>query len=238
MKKQLKQAVVVKEKNFTASKEKPNVKKLGMVPKTITKEKVAKTAGIAGAAKTPAIFTGKHTTFTSIAKTIAAVAEPVKKTCLTSPKEQPVNLLKKNLLGKTGKEEMLQKLKLSKADKKFFYGLLMAVRAAFDEQIKFHSEEILSSHKDSAGERAGMATHMADLGTDNFRHDFELGLMSKEVDVLEMVDEALQRLENSEYGICLDCGAIIPRERLEVTPYAQYCTKCKSKHEEVDEFRR
>ena len=80
-----------------------------------------------------------------------------------------------------------------------------------------------------------MATHMADLGTDNYRHDFELGLLSDEADVLEMIDEALQRLEDSEYGICLDCGEVIPRKRLEAKPYAKYCTKCKSKREAMDD---
>ena len=49
------------------------------------------------------------------------------------------------------------------------------------------------------------------------------------------IDEALQRLEDSEYGICLDCGEPIPRKRLEAKPYAKYCTKCKSKREEMDE---
>ncbi len=144
----------------------------------------------------------------------------------------------KKAVSKKQKEEPVRKLKLSKAEKNYYYDLLMLARAAFGEQVKFHSDEVLSSRKDSAGERAGMATHMADLGTDNFRHDFELGLMSEEVDVLEMVDEALQRLEDSEYGICLDCGAVIPRERLEAKPYARFCTKCKSKREEMDINRR
>ena len=55
--------------------------------------------------------------------------------------------------------------------------------------------------------------------------------------VLEMIDEALQRIEDSEYGVCLDCGAIIPKERLEAKPYARYCTKCKSKREEMEDSR-
>ena len=149
-------------------------------------------------------------------RSVAAVTVPVKKT------------VKK-------REESLKKLRLSKADKKFFYDLLIHTRASFGQQVQFHSEDALSSRRDSAGERAGMATHMADLGTDNYRHDFELGLMSEEVDVLEMIDEALQRLEDSEYGICLDCGEQIPRKRLEAKPYAKYCVKCKSRREQMDD---
>jgi DnaK suppressor protein len=147
----------------------------------------------------------------------------------TAPKAEPV----KKAVRK--REESLKKLRLSKADKKFFYDLLIHTRASFGQQIQFHSEDALSSRRDSAGERAGMATHMADLGTDNYRHDFELGLMSEEVDVLEMIDEALQRLEDSEYGICLDCGEQIPRKRLEAKPYAKYCVKCKSRREQMDD---
>ena len=132
-------------------------------------------------------------------------------------------------------EHPVRKLKLTKAEKKYYRELLMHARASFGEQIQVHVDEALSSRKDSAGERAGMATHMADLGSDNFRHDFELGLLTDEVDVLEMIDEALQRIDDSEYGICLDCGAIIPKERLEAKPYARYCTKCKSKREELED---
>lgn len=132
------------------------------------------------------------------------------------------------------KDEILRKLRLPKSEKKYFYDLLMHARAAFGAQVRYHSDDALT-RKDAAGERAGMATHMADLGTDNYRRDFELGLLSDGVDVLEMIDEALQRLEDSEYGICLDCGEPIPRKRLEAKPYAKYCTKCKSKREEMDE---
>ena len=159
---------------------------------------------------------------TEVKKAVVKKASPV-------PKAEPV---KKSV---RKREESLKKLRLSKADKKFFYDLLIHTRTSFGQQIQFHSEDALSSRRDSAGERAGMATHMADLGTDNYRHDFELGLMSEEVDVVEMIDEALQRLEDSEYGICLDCGEQIPRKRLEAKPYAKYCVKCKSRREQMDD---
>ena len=174
-------------------------------------------------------------------KTVKAAAE---KTVRKAVKSAPVKAPARIAAVKTPAEEVhhehehpVRKLKLSKVDKKYFRELLMHARDSFGEQIQVHVDEALSSRKDSAGERAGMATHMADLGSDNFRHDFELGLLTDEVDVLEMIDEALQRIEDSEYGVCLDCGAIIPKERLEAKPYARYCTKCKSKREEMEDSR-
>ena len=127
------------------------------------------------------------------------------------------------------------KNKLTKAKKQMFYDLLMKCREDFMSQVKFHADEALSSPKDSAGERAGMATHMADLGSDNSRHDLELGLMSSEASVVEMIEESLQRLHDDEYGVCLDCGGLIPEARLQAKPYARYCTVCKSKREELED---
>ena len=108
-------------------------------------------------------------------------------------------------------------------------------RRKFASQLQFHQDDALSSKRDSAGERAGMATHMADLGSDNFRHDLELGLMTEEGDVLEMIDEALQKIEDSEYGICVDCECNINPERLEAKPYARYCIRCKNRLEKMEE---
>lgn len=165
-----------------------------------------------------------------------AVPSKAKETGKKTPVKTPAAAVSAGLKSSGNPQKGGQvKMKLSKADKKYFLGLLMAARSAFDEQVKFHTDEALTSKKDSAGERAGMATHMADLGTDNFRHELELGLLSEEVDVLEMIDEAIQRVEDDEYGICLDCGCEISRGRLEVKPYAKFCTKCKTRRESVED---
>ena len=129
----------------------------------------------------------------------------------------------------------IKKLKLNKGEKKHYIELLKNLRKEFVSQLRFHQDDALSTKKDAAGERAGMATHMADLGSDNFRHDVELGLLSDEADVILMIDEALQRIEDSEYGICIECGCLIAPARLEAKPYARFCTKCKSRHEEMED---
>jgi len=136
---------------------------------------------------------------------------------------------------KSAKQHEQKKSNFTKAQKKHYYDLLMKVRNEFMDQVKFHSDEALTSQKDSAGERAGMATHMADLGSDNFRHDLELGLLSEEVDVVEMIEDSLQKLETDEFGICADCGCEIALDRLEAKPYARFCTRCKTRHEAREE---
>jgi len=112
-------------------------------------------------------------------------------------------------------------------DKKKHYEALLSLREKVSQQIEFHSSEALSPNQD-AGEKNGMSTHMADLGSDNFLHDMELAMITSEGNVVEMIDEAIQRLINNEFGKCMDCAAKITQERLEAKPYAMFCINCKS----------
>jgi len=46
----------------------------------------------------------------------------------------------------------------------------------------------------------------------------------------EQIKAALRRMEEQDYGWCLDCGEAIKPERLAVNPAAAYCTQCADKH--------
>lgn len=114
--------------------------------------------------------------------------------------------------------------------KKKYYDLLMQARALVQNQLQFHADEALHKN-DTDQENKGMATHLADLG-DSALRDMELQLMTEEGDVVAMIEEALERLLNNEYGHCIDCNSEIPDGRLEVKPYAIYCVNCKRAREE------
>jgi len=43
--------------------------------------------------------------------------------------------------------------------------------------------------------------------------------------LLEEVEDALKRLEQGTYGICVVCGQPIPEKRLEAIPWAARCVK-------------
>ena len=43
---------------------------------------------------------------------------------------------------------------------------------------------------------------------------------------LRLVEEALDRLEAGDYGVCLSCDEPIPEKRLRALPWARYCVTC------------
>lgn len=128
----------------------------------------------------------------------------------------------------------LPKLKLTKAKKEFYRNLLYGLHPQYRNQLDMHRSEALMAKKDTSGGHAGIATHMADLGSDNSQQALELRLLEGEGDVLQMIEEALDRLDHDEYGICIECGKKINPERLEAKPYARYCVACKSRKEQFE----
>ena len=48
---------------------------------------------------------------------------------------------------------------------------------------------------------------------------------------IEMINQALARIDNGQYGICQVCGEPISKERLEAVPYSNMCINCASKAE-------
>jgi DnaK suppressor protein len=61
--------------------------------------------------------------------------------------------------------------------------------------------------------------------------DKEIVLEGTEESIQCEVAAALTRIEEGTYGYCLDCGAEIPRTRLNAVPYTPYCVKCERRHE-------
>jgi RNA polymerase-binding transcription factor len=62
------------------------------------------------------------------------------------------------------------------------------------------------------------------------QHALEVGDAeeSRDVDELQQVKRALQRLDAGTYGDCTDCGEPIPLQRLLVQPAAQRCAACQA----------
>jgi DnaK suppressor protein len=65
-----------------------------------------------------------------------------------------------------------------------------------------------------------------DLAVQNYSKNVMLAVSENESRQLQMVDEALQRIEDDEYGMCQNCGNQIPPKRLQAIPWARFCLNC------------
>ncbi len=67
-----------------------------------------------------------------------------------------------------------------------------------------------------------LARH-AGLPNGTYEQDVKLSLLKNERALLREVDDALLRIEEGTYGICLGTGKPIRRARLAARPWAMYC---------------
>ncbi len=109
---------------------------------------------------------------------------------------------------------------------------LLALRARLRGDVNQLADAALKKSRSEAnGDLSSMPIHMADIGSDNFEQEFTLSLMENEGEALEKIESALERLEEGSYGKCEECGAKIPKSRLNAIPYATHCVKCASQQE-------
>ena len=55
-----------------------------------------------------------------------------------------------------------------------------------------------------------------------------LGLASRQSDLIKEIDEALARIEDRTYGLCLGCGKPLDEKRLKAMPTAKYDAECEA----------
>ena len=53
-----------------------------------------------------------------------------------------------------------------------------------------------------------------------------LGLEEKDLKKLRLVEEAIKKLDDGQYGVCSECEELIPEGRLIVIPFASHCVNC------------
>jgi len=63
----------------------------------------------------------------------------------------------------------------------------------------------------------------AQLSHDEF---VSLRLNSLDYGQLRLVEEALDRVQSGDFGVCLGCEQPIPSKRLQALPWARYCVPC------------
>lgn len=101
--------------------------------------------------------------------------------------------------------------------------LLAKRRAILGDMSTMEAEALGIARHGAAGDLSNVPTHPADIGTDNYEQEFTLGLLESERILLMEIDEALERIDNGTYGICLGTGKPINKARLEARPWAKYC---------------
>ena len=66
----------------------------------------------------------------------------------------------------------------------------------------------------------------ADKASNSYTKELLFSQSTNDRIILAQIDEALERIEDEEYGVCTNCGNEISVKRLEALPWVRYCINC------------
>jgi len=76
-------------------------------------------------------------------------------------------------------------------------------------------------------------TDRASLESDR---NFELRIRDRERKLISKIREALDRIDDGEFGECEDCGDLIGEARLKARPVTTLCIECKTEQERQEKI--
>ena len=95
------------------------------------------------------------------------------------------------------------------------------------EEIRFAiAGEVQGKYKSPKDHLTEQVADIADDAVQSYDRQLMMGLGEKEFGKLRLVEEAIEKLDEGQYGICLECEELISEERLTVIPFASHCVDC------------
>jgi len=76
------------------------------------------------------------------------------------------------------------------------------------------------------------AQDIADRAASSYNKEFLFHQSNSERQLLQMVEGALNRIEQGSFGECISCGKEINPKRLDAVPWTRHCIECQEKLEQ------
>ena len=70
------------------------------------------------------------------------------------------------------------------------------------------------------------AQDMVDRATSAYTREFAFSLSEADRKALLLIEQALLRIEQGTYGVCVHCQGVVQEKRLEAVPWARHCLEC------------
>lgn len=105
-------------------------------------------------------------------------------------------------------------------------GLLRERAKLLGDSESLQKLALAEKRSESAGDLSAMPIHFADMGTDTYHQEVNVSLMESENELVEEINNALDRIVAGTYGACPKCDKKISSERLKALPSAKHCIDC------------
>lgn len=110
-------------------------------------------------------------------------------------------------------------------------------RQQFEVKLLEKQQELIDKVKKSEeygreAESEEESPDLVDKASSSYTKEFMFRLSNSDRQLLQMVNQAIDRVRNEEYGVCQNCEEPINEKRLEAVPWARLCRDCQQLQED------
>ena len=91
--------------------------------------------------------------------------------------------------------------------------------------------QVLQAERYSRERDAEATQDPADMAANAYTKELLVSMSDNDRQMLNLIDEALARMDDRGYGKCIRCEQAVPEKRLEAVPWARHCVKCQELQE-------
>ena len=106
-----------------------------------------------------------------------------------------------------------------------------AVRKKLQEKRRALVAAYITNKNYGRDTEGGETQDIADKASNAYTKEFLYSLSNTDRNVLQLVDDALERLKHGHFGVCMECGEKMLPKRLEAVPWARHCISCQEREE-------
>ena len=107
---------------------------------------------------------------------------------------------------------------------------------AFKKRLLAKQEELLrvvaKSEQDGREADEEATQDIADKAANSYTKEFLFHQSDENRRLLQLVNEALERMKNGSFGLCVACHEEVQSKRLEAVPWARHCIECQEKQDQ------
>jgi DnaK suppressor protein len=92
-------------------------------------------------------------------------------------------------------------------------------------------EDVAQRAEEHGRENESSVMDLLDRAVASYTKEVMFGMSSLDHRTLQMIDDALDRIQNRSYGFCTNCDERIVPRRLDAVPWAPFCMECQSRLE-------
>jgi RNA polymerase-binding protein DksA len=119
-----------------------------------------------------------------------------------------------------------ESLRYSREELAEFEAIIQEKLTAARKEVTF-IKETLSRRNDSGTDTTASPSKVLEDGADTAEKESLNQLASRQMKFIQQLENALIRIKNGTYGVCIGTGKLIPKERLRAVPHTQHSIEAK-----------